>query len=528
MQDEYNKKALFPEQYKEQQAQYAREQIQILPYIQEVIKKRQATLTSGTMRVWSNFLTKYQEFEGKNRLTFGEMSREKVEDFITFIANYKSKKVDKLAANSQKSMIRCFQAVLNEAWKDEIITFNPNHAVEMPKGEQKQKEFLTLPELQALNNTECSNDTVKRISLFSALTGLRHSDCVGLRWENINGGDTPNIKLTQQKTKKPVFMPISAEALALCGERKAENDNVFNGVSNSQFCNTIISEWVKKAKIKKDITFHCFRHTFATLQLTQGTDIYTVSKMLGHSDVKTTQIYAQLVDEKKQAAANAIKLNINNNWQTIPKATHIFFGSHIPQFSSQKQHLGSYLDIERGFASYFCIVKFIKTIQNERNKHKKSTSTIEANDILEVLGQHNFSNQKQIDVLQIIDLALYKKQYPDNIRGIIKRKIQLLQHSEQETAPTDNNLHLSTKKGFKVNFIRVINCLCELSYFTDSKGNNITKKEVFKSIGNATNTDFSTYQNILSTTKAAAKSDMKSILLVFEQLHAKQLEINNK
>ena len=125
MQDEYNKKALFPEQYKEQQEQYAREQIAILPYIQEVIKKREATLTSGTMRVWANFLTKYQEFEGKDRLNFGQMNRAKIEEYIEFIANYQSKKVEKLAANSQKSMIRCFQAVLNEAWKDEIITFNP-------------------------------------------------------------------------------------------------------------------------------------------------------------------------------------------------------------------------------------------------------------------------------------------------------------------------------------------------------------------------------------------------------------------
>jgi site-specific recombinase XerD len=182
MQGEYNKKALFPEQYKEQQEQYAREQIEILPYIQEVIKKREATLTSGTMRVWANFLKKYQEFEGKDRLHFGDMNRAKVEEFTTFIVNYRSKKVGKLAANSQKSMIRCFQAVLNEAWKDEIITFNPNHAVEMPKGEQKQKQFLTLPELQCLYATDCKNDTVKRASLFSALTGLRHSDCAGLRW----------------------------------------------------------------------------------------------------------------------------------------------------------------------------------------------------------------------------------------------------------------------------------------------------------------------------------------------------------
>ena len=312
MQDEYNKKALFPEQYKEQQEQYARDRIEILPYIREVIKKRQATLTSGTMRVWANFLSKYQEFEGKNKLSFGEMNRAKVEEFIAFIASYRSKKVDKLAANSQKSMIRCFQAVLNEAWKDEIITFNPNHAVEMPKGEQKQKQFLTLPELQKLHNTHCTNDTVKRISLFSALTGLRHSDCIGLRWENITDDENPSIKFTQQKTKNAIYMPISAEAVALCGERKNETDTIFNGVENSQYCNTIISEWVKKAGVKKEITFHCFRHTFATLQLTHGTDIYTVSKMLGHADVKTTQIYAQIVDEKKQAAANAIRLNINN------------------------------------------------------------------------------------------------------------------------------------------------------------------------------------------------------------------------
>ena len=109
MQDEYNKKALFPEQYKEQQEQYARERIEILPYIQEVIKKRAATLTSGTMRVWANFLTKYQEFEGKNRLTFDEMNRTKIEEFTAFIASYKSKKVEKLAANSQKAMLGCLQ-----------------------------------------------------------------------------------------------------------------------------------------------------------------------------------------------------------------------------------------------------------------------------------------------------------------------------------------------------------------------------------------------------------------------------------
>ncbi|MDR1371813.1 MAG: site-specific integrase [Dysgonamonadaceae bacterium] len=127
----------------------------------------------------------------------------------------------------------------------------------------------------------------------------------------MTGGKKPSIKFNQQKTKSTVYMPISTEALELCGERKNESEKVFAGVSNSQFCNNIISEWVQAAGITKEITFHCFRHTFATLQLTSGTDIYTVSKLLGHADVKTTQIYAQIVDEKKEKAAHAIKLNIN-------------------------------------------------------------------------------------------------------------------------------------------------------------------------------------------------------------------------
>jgi site-specific recombinase XerD len=65
-----------------------------------------------------------------------------------------------------------------------------------------------------------------------------------------------------------------------------------------------------KAGISKTITFHCARHTYATLQLTLGTDIYTVSKLLGHKDLSTTQIYAKIIDERKTLAASKIKLDI--------------------------------------------------------------------------------------------------------------------------------------------------------------------------------------------------------------------------
>lgn len=106
-------------------------------------------------------------------------------------------------------------------------------------------------------------------------------------------------------------MPISEQAFQLCGEPGKPNKLVFEDLPDPSWISRPLDRWIKAAGISRKITFHCFRHTFATLQLTNGTDIYTVSKMLGHTNVKTTQIYAKVVDRKKQKAANTIKLNIS-------------------------------------------------------------------------------------------------------------------------------------------------------------------------------------------------------------------------
>ncbi|WP_227411536.1 site-specific integrase [Cruoricaptor ignavus] len=106
-------------------------------------------------------------------------------------------------------------------------------------------------------------------------------------------------------------MPISEQALELCGENGEPNDFVFEGLPNSAWISRPLKKWIESAGITKKITFHNFRHTFATLQLANGTDIYTVSKMLGHTNVKTTQVYAKVVDESKNKAANAIKLKLS-------------------------------------------------------------------------------------------------------------------------------------------------------------------------------------------------------------------------
>ena len=116
---------------------------------------------------------------------------------------------------------------------------------------------------------------------------------------------------SQQKTKGVEYMPISEQAYNLCGEQKEGELLVFAGLPDPSWINRPVKKWVEAAGITKHITFHCFRHSYATLQLAGGTDIYTVSKMLGHTNVRTTQVYAKVVDEKKEKATETIKLALS-------------------------------------------------------------------------------------------------------------------------------------------------------------------------------------------------------------------------
>lgn len=173
------------------------------------------------------------------------------------------------------------------------------------------ENILTIEELNKLASTPCERDVLKRASLFSALTGLRHSDIKKLKWKEVSvENGQAKLLFTQKKTKGVEYMPISEQALQLCGTPQEPDKFVFEDLPTSAWISRPLKQWVKSAGIGKNITFHCFRHTFATLQLSNGTDIYTVSKMLGHTNVKTTQIYAKVVDSKKDEASRAIQLKI--------------------------------------------------------------------------------------------------------------------------------------------------------------------------------------------------------------------------
>jgi integrase len=216
-----------------------------------------------------------------------------------------------LSQNSKYSYFNKLRAALKQAVKDGIMKYNPSEQVSAFKQGEPEREFLTLEEVKKLVKTECESEQLKTAFIFSCLTGLRWSDINKLIWSEVQHSNENGyyIRFRQKKTKGAETLPISEQAREMLGEADDPKERVFKGLKYSAWHNLKLQQWVMKAGISKNITFHCARHTYATLQLTMGTDIYTVSKLLGHRELRTTQVYAKIIDDKKVEAANKIKLD---------------------------------------------------------------------------------------------------------------------------------------------------------------------------------------------------------------------------
>jgi len=298
-------------------SQYEKEQLRIkelgehdfVTYFRKLANKR----THSNQGNWKSAL-KYLESFTKGSLKFTDLDHVFIDDFKEYLlttTSHKSKK-RRLAQNSAVSYFNKVKAALKQAYKDGILQNDLNSKVKPIEAEETRREYLTREELNKLVKTPCNNDLLKRAALFSALTGLRFSDIQKLVWGEVEHikGQGYFLNFTQKKTKAKENYPISEQAYSLLGEAKDLTAQVFEGFKYSAYQNKHLYQWIGAAGITKDITFHCFRHTFATLQLFNGTDIYTVSKMLGHKDLKTTQVYAKIVDEAKRKAVDRIKLDM--------------------------------------------------------------------------------------------------------------------------------------------------------------------------------------------------------------------------
>jgi len=203
--------------------------------------------------------------------------------------------------------------VLNEAVRENIIPINPINQIKReekkpirPKGENRT--FLTIDELKILAATDCGNEMVKKAFMFACFSGLRISDIISLKWNDfVHDGERQVINKTMQKTQRAIYLPLPNDALKWLPMRgKARMDAAVFTLPKNTTINADIKSWAKRAGIKKNLCFHVSRHTYATTLLTKGADLYTTSKLLGHQNLRTTQIYAEIVNEKKVSAVDLL------------------------------------------------------------------------------------------------------------------------------------------------------------------------------------------------------------------------------
>jgi integrase len=296
--------------------------VKLVVYFQKCIDETSES-APASVRSKLNAKTRVEQYLseiGKTDFALKDVDKDFCKGFINFLktCTYNNGK-KKVSSTTARIFTERLNAILAKAVREGLIDRNPMDLLEAKEKPQKAntvREFLTIDELKVLMNTDCRYEIVKKAFLFSCFTGLRYSDMKSLRWSEIHqaaDGKTLYIEKQQVKTKGTVTIPLSDEAIRWMPERVDGIDTVFHELTiTSTTVELLLKEWTDAAGIDKHITYHCSRHTAATLLLTLGANLYVVSKLLGHKSIKMTEVYAKIVDKKKIETMNLV----NNMFET--------------------------------------------------------------------------------------------------------------------------------------------------------------------------------------------------------------------
>ena len=315
-QREYDNTELYSDTEQAMVEKKARGQADFIEYFGKQAAKRHKNDSKSIGVNWDRAHDLLKIFTKDKPLPFAQIDMHLIESFRDFLlkAPRGGNKSGTISQNTASTYFTLFKAALHQAFIDSYFDVDIAAKVKGISGVESRREYLTIEELNKLAATPCEYPMLKKAAFFSALTGLRHSDIRKMTWKELSvEGDHYRINFTQRKTGGVEYMPISEQAYLICGEPAEPDRLVFEGLQDPSWINRPVKKWIEAAGIKKHITFHCFRHSYATNQLTEGTDLYTVSKMLGHTNIRTTQIYAKVVDSKKEEAAQAIKLDLQSD-----------------------------------------------------------------------------------------------------------------------------------------------------------------------------------------------------------------------
>lgn len=220
----------------------------------------------------------------------------------SIVHEFKNYLTENLKGESPANYFKKFKLVIKQAVRQKIMTTNPAQDMSIKARQAIKKQILTPEEIQQLAVTPVTNKELKRAFIFSLYTGLRFSDIINLKWQDIDLKNN-SLNIIQEKTKEQVNLNLHQTAIKVLGKPLAPKEYVFNLPSHTA-CTKGLKFWVKKAGINKSITWHCARHTFATNLIYFGADVNTASKLLGHTSFRYTERYTHVVKALKEKAIN--------------------------------------------------------------------------------------------------------------------------------------------------------------------------------------------------------------------------------
>lgn len=288
----------------------------LLDYVDKYIET-DAHLSASSTRAKKNLRARIKEYLvgiNNEHLPLHKVDKDFCKSFIAFLktCTYNGGKKT-IGSTTQRMFVNRFGSIMENAVRDGLVSQNPFKLLdkkEKPQKKSGEKEFLTIDELKRVMATPCRYPIVKSAFLFCCFTGLRFSDMRTLEWKHIHesaDGKNLYIEKNQVKTGNTVVVPLSEEALKWMPEQQNGENLVFHELQITQTTvEVILKEWMRDAGINKHITYHCSRHTAATMWLTLGANLYVVSKLLGHRSIKVTEVYAKIVDQTKIDTMNLV------------------------------------------------------------------------------------------------------------------------------------------------------------------------------------------------------------------------------
>lgn len=291
----------------------------LIDYHNEKMQHKLHKSTMGQYKTSQRYMVEYILKEYKvTDIFLSELDYSFVISFEDFLRSYVPKSgQSKIGNNTAMKHIKRLRRMVTLAYRMEWIDRDPfvNFKIKI---EKKEREFLTGEELKSIESLSSKIErlvVVRDLFIFSCYTGISYSDIVRLTTLNIVKGIDGHSWISGKriKTGTPFKIPLLPKASILVDKyeddfRTSNNDNLLPKLSNQKL-NSYLKEIADHCGIRKNLTFHMARHTFATtVTLTNGVPIETVSKLLGHTKLVTTQIYARVVEHKVSQDMEKLKL----------------------------------------------------------------------------------------------------------------------------------------------------------------------------------------------------------------------------